>query len=76
MKEKTLDHFLSNNDGYGEYMTIIASQSTTNRSKRLILINSITVSGIASYFKIEHNGQVVDFALSLETAKNKYNTIL
>ena len=75
MKENTLNHFLSNNDGYGEYETIIASQSNSSRVKRLILINSITVSGIASYFKIEYNGQVVDFALSLTTAKDKYNAI-
>lgn len=75
MKENTLNHFLSNDDGYGEYETIIASQSNSSGVKRLLLINSITVSGISSYFKIEHNGQVVDFALSLDIAKNKYNAI-
>lgn len=75
MKEITLNHILSNNDGYGEYETIIASQSNSSGVKRLILINSISVGCMSNYFKIEHNGNCIDFALSLEIAKEKYNAV-
>lgn len=75
MKEKTLDHTLSYNDGYGEYEAIIASQSNNAGVKRLILISCVNIVGVNAYYKIEHNGAIVGFAFSLDVAKQKYNAI-
>ena len=75
MANVILSHRLSNNDGYGDYEVLIASQANSTGVKRLILVTIISTTGYWSLFKIEHNGAIVDEKLSYEEAREIYNNV-
>ncbi len=75
MREHTLNHTLSNNDGYGDHEIIIASQSNSAGTKKLILVLVISAEIVRNYFKIVKNGEIQSIALTPDGAREQYNNI-
>ena len=70
-----LDHQISSLDGEGKYENIIASQSNGAGTKKLLIVNDISIFSCNSYFVIKKNNVIVDVAMTLEKARQIYNTI-
>ena len=75
MKKDKLNHYLTSNDGYGEFEHLVASQANGAGTKKLVLVTVISVGQTQSYFKLLHNNNIVGFSLDIEDAKQKYNNI-
>ncbi len=69
----TLNHTLAFNDGYGDYESIIASQTNSSGTKKLVLVTIVSTISVATYFKVLKNTNIVEHTTSFERAKNTYN---
>lgn len=71
----TLDHQLSPCEGEGKYENIIACQSNGAGTKKLLIVNDISILSCNSYFVIKKNNVIVDVAMTLEKARHIYNNV-
>jgi hypothetical protein len=71
-----LNHILSDNEGYGDYEVVIASQANASGTKKLILVTEVSVSGVSSYFKILRDNKYRMSSSVFEGARKMYNSIV
>lgn len=75
MSKPQINHFLSNNNCYGKFETPIASAtSATLGTKRLVIVNIVTVAEVSTYFAVYRDEDVYE-AHTIEVAKEIYNSL-
>ena len=78
MKKDKLNHYLTSNDGYGEFEHLVASQANGAGTKKLVLVTVISVGQTQSYFKLLHKklGRFINIEKINSTKDNILKIIL